>query len=146
MKRGARRAGCVGGISQLRVDEVQEIRAPGLRFGRGNEDLGCGVELVQAGRGAEAGDAGLRLRVRLLVDFGENHREGNAALDDPLDEGQVDGLRFEARVDQNENGLQVFAMLDVVRGRLVEVRALRLGDVGVAIAGRSTSRQLRLIV
>ena len=69
-----------------------------------------------------------------FVDFVENQSEGEPTLDQPLHELQVDLLRWDAGVDDDKNTRQPLATGDVVGDDIVEVVALFLEHLRIAIA------------
>jgi len=78
----------------------------------------------------------LKLTLRELVGLREDDPEGDAVHAEHLDESEVDFLGFEARIDQNEEVVQLFALEDVVGDELREFAHGRLRGAGIAISGQ----------
>ena len=113
----------------------QDLRAAVFGFDRAGENFRY-CDLVFAQMLLEEGDVVLHAVGRLLIDFGEDQAEGYVAAFHPLDEGEIDDLRGQPGVDQDEDVAQKFAFLDVVADSFVEIKTLLLGDLGIALAGQ----------
>ena len=117
----------------------ENMRAAELGLDRTGEDFRDG-NVVFAEVLLEESDVVVHAVRRLFVDFCEDEREGHLAGFHPLNEGEVDRLRGQAGVDQDKNVTEEFAFLDVVADGFVEIEALLLGNLGVAVAGQIDER------
>ena len=122
-------------VSEARPDEIEYILLTDALF-RGADEHRRQLFPLFAERFAEAGDAAFGLGFRELVGLREDDAERDAVFAEQLDEPQVDALRFEPDVYQNEQKVKPFASENVIRDDLREIVARRFRGAGIAVPGQ----------
>ena len=85
--------------------------------------------------GAEIGsNVGTKFCLAKFVAFGEDECKGDFVLAKPLDEIEVDALRFVARIDKHKETRHLLAMEHVARYHLLEFFLFLLATFGKAVA------------
>ena len=110
---------------KLALDKLEDRTSSARGFGGAAEDVLRLDVMLFEDREEFVGEV-FYGRIGRFVDFGENDGERDLVFVEPLDEGEVTFLRFEARVDERENVFQVFALGEV--GADVEVEFVLPGE------------------